>query len=188
MNSYAAARASIDIARRPPHRRQNRCANLVERGAGERRHAVCDAIVPVLCVPAEVAIEPVSHVQEFLCDHHLQRSPSRLVDARQVDQNEMIAGRGRKRISAANRASQSPAQPSFEDATLGRDAETIRWQPEKRDVSFQKLARFLMVDQPFHSDLPGGGLSPRRRVEHRVRRGVWGEGIIPHPRGHRVES
>jgi hypothetical protein len=63
---------------------------------------VRDAIVPVLRVPAEVAIEAVSHMQELLSDHYLERSRPRLVDARQVDQDEMIAGRRRKRIRAAD--------------------------------------------------------------------------------------
>jgi hypothetical protein len=154
---YTAARAFIDEPRRSPHRRQNRCSNLVERGAGESGNAVRDAIVPVLRVPAEVAIEPVSHVQELLSDHYLKRPRPRLIDARQIDQNQMIAGSGRKRISAADRAPQPTAQPAFEHATLGGDPETIRWQHKQRDVSFQKLARFLMVDQPSHSDLQGDG-------------------------------
>ena len=70
---------------------------------------------------------------------------------------EMIAGRGRKRISAADRAPQPATQPAFEDATLGGDAEPVRWQFEERDVSFQKIARFLVVDQPTHDDLQGDG-------------------------------
>jgi hypothetical protein len=107
---------------------------------------VRDAIVPVLRVPAEVAIEAVSHMQELLSDHHLERSRPGLVDARQVDQDEMIARRGRKRVRAADRTPQTAAQPAFEDATLGGDAETVRWQTEERDVSFQKFARFLVVD------------------------------------------
>jgi len=118
---------------------------------------VCDAIVPVFRVPAEVAIEPVSHVQELLSDYHLERPRPGLIDARQVDQNEMIAGRGRKRIGAADRAPQAAAQPAFEDATLGGDAETVRWQREERYVSFQKFARFLVVDQPSHNELQGDG-------------------------------
>jgi hypothetical protein len=118
---------------------------------------VRDAIMSVLGVPAEVAIEPVSHVQELFSDYHLERARQRLIDARQVDQDEMIPGRWRKRISAADGAPQPAAQPAFKDATLGGDAETVRRQPEERDVTFQKFARFLVVDQPSHNDLQGGG-------------------------------
>jgi hypothetical protein len=113
------------------------------------------AIVPMLRVPSEVAIEPVSHVQELFCDDHFERPRPRLIDAGQVDQNEMIAGR--KRISPANRASHPAAQPACEDATLGGDAETVRWQREERDVSFQKFARFLVIDEPSHNKLQGDG-------------------------------
>jgi hypothetical protein len=49
------------------------------------------AIVPMLRVPPEIAIEPVSHVQEFLGDYHLQRTRLRSIDPRQIDQDEMIA-------------------------------------------------------------------------------------------------
>ena len=44
-----------------------------------------DAIVPVLRVPPEVAIEPVSHMQELLGDHHLERMRLGAVDPWQVD-------------------------------------------------------------------------------------------------------
>ncbi len=116
-----------------------------------------DAIVSVLRVPAEVAIEPVSHVQEFLSDYHLERPRPRLIDAQQVDQDEMIPRRGRKRIGAADRAPQPATQPTLEDATFGGDAEAVRWQPEEPDVSFQKVARFLVVDQPSHNELQSDG-------------------------------
>jgi hypothetical protein len=33
-----------------------------------------DTVVPVLRVPTEIAIEPVSHVQELLGDHYLKRA------------------------------------------------------------------------------------------------------------------
>jgi hypothetical protein len=115
------------------------------------------AIVPMLRMPSEVAIEPVSHVQELFCDDHFERPRPRLIDARQVDQNEMLTGRGRKRISAANRAQHRAAQPALEDATLGGDTETVRWQREERDVSFQKFARFLVIDEPSHNKLQGDG-------------------------------
>jgi hypothetical protein len=118
---------------------------------------VRDAIVPVLRVPAEVAVEAVSHMQELLGNHHLERPWSWLIDSWQVDQNEMIARPRRKCISAADRASQSAAQPAFEDATIGGGAEMVSWQTEERDVSFQKFARFLVVDQPSHNDLLGDG-------------------------------
>jgi hypothetical protein len=118
---------------------------------------VRNAVVPVLRVPAEVAVEAVSHMQELLGDHHLERPWSCLIDAWQVDQNEMVARHGRKRISATDRASQPAAQPAFEDAVIGGGAEMIRWQTEERDVSFQKFARFLVVDQPSHDDPQGDG-------------------------------
>jgi hypothetical protein len=156
-NSYAAARALIDVARRSPHSRQNCCSNLVERGPGKGRHAVRDAVVPVLRVPAEVAIEPVSHMQQLLSDYDFERPRSRLIDARQVDQNEMIARRRRKGVGTADRAPQPPAQPAFEDATLGSDAESVRWQHEERDVSFEQFARFHVVNQPSHNELHGDG-------------------------------
>jgi hypothetical protein len=110
---------------------------LVERCAGDRRHPVRDAIVSMLRVPAEVTVESVSHVQELLCDHDFERARLRVIDARQVDQDQMIAGCWRKRVGATDRAPQSSTQPAFEDAMLGRDAETVSWQIEERGVSFE---------------------------------------------------
>ena len=39
---------------------------------GQSRYPARNAIVPVLRVPPKVAIEPVSHVQEFLGDNYLE--------------------------------------------------------------------------------------------------------------------
>ncbi len=105
-----------------------------------------DAVVSVLRVSAEVAVEPVSHVQEFLGDDNLERPRLRSIDARQVYQNEMMAGCGRKRIGAADRAPHAPSQPAFKDSALGGDPETVRWQIEERNVSLEKLARILVID------------------------------------------
>jgi hypothetical protein len=116
-----------------------------------------DPIVAVLRMAAMVAIKLVSHVQELLGDHHFQRLRSWPIDARQIDQNQMIADGGPKCISAADRAPQPATQPAFEDATIGGDAELISWQLEERDVSYQKIARFLVVDQPAHDDLQDDG-------------------------------
>jgi hypothetical protein len=110
---------------------------LVESCAGDRGHPVRDAIVSMLRVPAEVAVEPVAHVHELLSDHDLERARLRVIDARQVDQDQIIAGCGRKRVGATDRAAQPATQPAFEDATLGSDAETVSWQIEERGVSFE---------------------------------------------------
>jgi hypothetical protein len=142
----AAARALVGIASRSPHPRQKRRANFLERGAGECRHPMCDAIVPMLCVPAEVSVEPVSHVQELLGDDHFERLRLRAIDAGQVDQDEMFIGCRRKRIGAANRTPQPSSQPNFEDSALGGDPEAICWQREESNVSFEMPARFLVID------------------------------------------
>ena len=72
------------------------------------------------------------------------------VDPRQVDQNEMLARCQRKRVGAADRAPHAASQPALEHSALGGHAELVSWQVEKRDVSFEKPARFLMIDQPSH--------------------------------------
>ena len=69
----------------------------------------------------------------------------------------MIAECRPKSICAADRAPQPATQPAFEEAALGGDAETISWQLKERDVSFQKIARFLVVDEPAHDDLQDDG-------------------------------
>ena len=104
-----------------------------------------------------VAVEPISHVQELLGDYHLEGPRPRPVDARQVDQDEMIRSSGCKRICAADRASQSATEPTFEDAALGGDAKPVSWQFEERDVSLQKIARLFVVDHPIHGDLQSDG-------------------------------
>jgi hypothetical protein len=61
-----------------------------------------DAIVPMLRVPAEVAVEPVSHVQQLLGHYHLERPRLGAIDARQVDQDEMFTRCRHKRIGATD--------------------------------------------------------------------------------------
>ena len=100
----------------------------------------------------------------------------------------MIAECGPKCISAADRAPQPATQPAFEDATIGGDAELISWQLEERGVSFQKIARFLVVDEPAHDDLQDYDESPPQRVGHPVRLRVRGEAIIPRSPALWVES
>ena len=162
---HAAARALVDISYRAPRRRQQRCSDLIECRPGDSRNSVRDAVVPMLRVPAEVAVEPVAHVQELLGNYHLERPWLRAIDARQVDQDEMMARCGGKRIGATDRAPHAPSQPAFEDTALGSDPKAVSWQIEERDVSFEKPARFLVIDQPVHDDsLQGDG----RRVP-----GTW---------------
>jgi len=118
---------------------------------------VRDAVVSVLRVTPVVAIEPISHVQELLGDYHLERPGLRPINARQVDQDEMISGSGCKRIGTADRAPQSATEPAFKDAALGGDAKPVCWQFEERDVSLQKMARLFVVDHPIHDDLQSAG-------------------------------
>jgi hypothetical protein len=120
-----------------------------------------DTIVPVLRVPAQIAVEPVPHVQEFLGDDDFERARSRLIDARQVDQDEMFTRCSDKRIGATNRASHPSSQPAFEFTTFGCDAEAVCRQVETRNVSLEQTARFLVVDQPVHDgDLHGAARLP----------------------------
>ena len=115
-----------------------------------------DTIVPVPRMAAQIAVEPVPHVQELLGEDHFERARSRMIDSRQVDQDEMFTRCRGKRIGATDRASHPPSQPEFEFPTLGCDAETVCRQIETRDVALKKSARFLVIDQPAHDgDLHG---------------------------------
>jgi len=109
----------------------------------------------VLRVSPVVSIEPISHVHEFLRDDHLERPRPRLIDPRQVDQDEMISGCRCKRIRAADGALQPATQPALENPTLGGDAKPVRWQFQEHDVSFQESAGFLVADCPTHDGLQG---------------------------------
>jgi hypothetical protein len=119
---------------------------------------VCNSIVAVLRVPADIAIEPISHMQELLGNNHLERPRLRAIDAREIDQDQMFTGCRHERICATDRCPQSSSQPTFEDPPLGGDAKAVRWQREEPDVSFEKISRFLVVDQPTHD----GDLRERR--------------------------
>jgi hypothetical protein len=109
-----------------------------------------DTIVPVLRVAAEIAVEPVAHVQEFLGNHHFERARTRAIDTWHVDQDEMFTRCGRKRVGATDRAAHASSQPAFKVPTLRCDAQAVGRQFESRDVSLHKPARFLVVDQPAH--------------------------------------
>jgi hypothetical protein len=91
-----------------------------------------------------------------------------VIDARQIDQDEMFTRWRHKRIGAAYRAAHPSSQPAFELPTLGCDAEMVCRQLKSRDVSLEKRARFLMIDQPAHD----GDLQER----HSLHRGKSGTG------------
>ncbi len=57
----------------------------------------------------------------------------------------------------------------FKYAAVGGNAEAVCWQFEERDVSFEKLARFLVIDQPGHD----GDLQGRENL-HRGKSGTEG--------------
>jgi 3-deoxy-D-arabino-heptulosonate 7-phosphate (DAHP) synthase class II len=61
-----------------------------------------NTVVTVFRVPSEVAIQPVSHVNELLDDNNFERARAGLINARKIDQNEMIPGPRRECIGASD--------------------------------------------------------------------------------------
>jgi hypothetical protein len=76
-------------------------------------------------VPPKIAIESVSHVYELLGDDNLEGPGARLVNARKVDQNEMMVGTREVRVRAANGRAHTPTKPTFKHAPLRGDSKSI---------------------------------------------------------------
>jgi hypothetical protein len=53
-------------------------------------------------VPAQIAVQPVTHVDQLLCHIDLERTWQRLIDTAKIDQDEVFARPGGVGISAAN--------------------------------------------------------------------------------------
>jgi hypothetical protein len=110
----------------------------------------------MLRVPAKIAIEAVAHVYELLGDDNFKRSRMRLVNARKVDQDEMMVGLLEVCIRAADRRAHTPPEPALEHPALRRDPETIDGQAQELYIPFDKLVHFRVIHVPTHNgDLPG---------------------------------
>lgn len=133
-------------------------------------------------VPPEVAVQPVSHMDQLLGDDHFKGSWMTEIDARHVDQDEMLVGLGRERVGSANRRPHPPAKPTLENRALRRDAEPFHRKIEQHDVPFEEFARFRVIDSVVqHADLHmtkprAASRAPSLAV------GVRGQPIIPYRR------
>jgi hypothetical protein len=107
-----------------------------------------NTIMTVLCVPAQVAVQTVSHVDELLGNNNFQRSWPRLIDARKIDQNEMISGSRHERVGAADRRPYPPSEPALKDTPLRRHPQMIDGQLQARQIQIEKLLRFRVIDLP----------------------------------------
>jgi hypothetical protein len=95
-------------------------------------------------------------VYELLGHDNLERPGLRQVDARKVDQNEMMVRLRKVCIRAANRRAYTPTEPAFKNTPLRGDPKTIHRQAQERDIPFEKLVSFHVIDVPTHEgDLPG---------------------------------
>ena len=72
----------------------------------------------------------------------------------------MLTRSRRERVGAADRAPHAASQPALENSALSGYAELVCWQLEVRNVSFEKLASFLMIDLPSHD----GDLQERQKA------------------------
>ena len=111
--------------------------NLLECRPRKGCHPVRDPVVTVLRVPAKVAIESISHVDELLGNDNFKRPGPRPVDTRQVDQNEVIAGCRCVGVSSTNRRPHPPPQPALKNAPLHRDPETIDRQLQEDQIPLE---------------------------------------------------
>ncbi len=117
----------------PLHRQQCR-SNLLWSGSGEFRHAHGDAVIAVSGMPAQVAINAVSHVNELFRDHDFQRSWLSAVEPRQIDQDKVLTLPRQECVGAANRGAHPPAQPRFELTPLRSHPQMIDRKAQTPDI------------------------------------------------------
>ncbi len=53
-------------------------------------------------VASKIAIDPVTHVDQFLGDDDFEGTRPREIEASQIDENEMVAGPGVIRVGSPN--------------------------------------------------------------------------------------
>lgn len=85
-------------------------------------------------MPASVAIESMSHVEEFFAHDDLERSGSQEFNSLQVDQDEVLASTGVKYVCSANRATYAPTDPLVVCLSVRGDPEVVGWQPKPLNV------------------------------------------------------
>ena len=131
---HPAGRTLIDVSRRPPRNRQERAANLFEAGAREVGNSVGNAVVAVLGMPSQVAVQPVAHVNQLFGDDDFQSPRLRLIDARKVDENQMLVHSRHERVGAADRSDNAAPKPRLENRPVCSDPHTVNRESEQCDV------------------------------------------------------
>jgi hypothetical protein len=74
---------------------------------------VRNAVVAVFGVSPEVAIQPISKMNEFLADNDFDRARASQIDSLQIDQDEVTVVALVVGVGAAIRGGHSPAEPGF---------------------------------------------------------------------------
>jgi hypothetical protein len=167
--------AGIGESARTPSYRLRRRANFLRGRAGNLCYPPRDTVISVLGVAAKITIQPVSHVNQFLGNDDFERPWPGEIETGEIDQNEMSAVPGVKRVRSPNGRSDSPPYPLFELPPVGRHAKTIDWQLEPCDVGFEVSARLLMVH------LPPQRADPPKHLSLCGKRRSWmnGSGAVP---------
>jgi len=115
----------IAIAEWAPQGWHEAGANLVKGGAGQLGDAKSDPVVPVLRMPAVVAIKEVAHVQQLLGHDDLDRLWLSQIDPQQIDQHEVSFVERMIDISSTDCRLNPAPEPALELTAIGGNPQAI---------------------------------------------------------------
>jgi hypothetical protein len=106
---------------------------------------VGNPIVAVMRVPADIAIELVTHVQELFGDDDLDSGRARGIDPVEMDEHGMATARSDKAVRTANRpANGTSPDPSRKGWTVGGNVEIVGREGKERNV-FGKQITYAVI-------------------------------------------
>jgi hypothetical protein len=102
----------------------------------------------MLRVPPQVAIQVISHVNKLFRHHDLDSAWFGAVDPGQVDEDQVPASAGIKRVGSANRCPDPTTKPLLERGSLSRDPEIVTAKIQEAQVSLQVCISFCIANIP----------------------------------------
>ncbi len=120
-----------------------------------------DPVVPMMGMPARVAIDVVPHVQEFFGDDDLERVRARNIDPVEIDKHYMTLGGTNVAVRPANRSPDRPAaDPPRKGRSVSGNVQVVDRKRQENDVLEHQVTNTIITRLQDHGgrSAPGGPL------------------------------
>ncbi len=104
-----------------------------------------DPVVAVAGVAPVIAVEPVPHVNQFFGNHDFHGPWLILVDAFEVDQDDVVPGPDEIAVGPAVRRRDASPNPGPKRGPVGGNAQAVDRQMEQGDIVIQEFGQAVIA-------------------------------------------